>query len=282
MYVTSPLRDSVVALTFRQIKHNFGLIDRPYESDADAAKSATTWQRFDGWVRSLVAHAAPGVKYKVLYMGRHGQGHHNVAESFYGTKAWDDYWAKLEGNGTVTWADAHLTEEGKAQVLQAHNFVAHQLSTEAMPAPQSYYVSPLYRCLQTANLTWSDLSLPVDKPFKPIIKELLRETNGVHTCDRRSSRTVIHNTMPEWRIEPGFSEDDLLWSADHRETHDEHDIRTTTLLSEIFDRDPSLYVSLTSHSGAIASKLRVVKHREFRLPTGGMIPVLVKATKVTV
>jgi hypothetical protein len=38
-------------------------------------------------------------------------------------------------------------------------------------------------------------------------------------------------------------------------------------------------VSLTSHSGAIASKLRVLGHRDFPLPTGGMIPVLVKATK---
>jgi hypothetical protein len=29
------------------------------------------------------------VQYKVLYMGRHGEGYHNVAEAFYGTPAWD-------------------------------------------------------------------------------------------------------------------------------------------------------------------------------------------------
>jgi len=29
------------------------------------------------------------VAYKVLFLGRHGQGYHNVAEEFYGTEAWD-------------------------------------------------------------------------------------------------------------------------------------------------------------------------------------------------
>jgi hypothetical protein len=29
------------------------------------------------------------VQYKVLFMGRHGEGWHNAAESFYGTPAWN-------------------------------------------------------------------------------------------------------------------------------------------------------------------------------------------------
>lgn len=33
--------------------------------------------------------AEPAVQYKVLYLGRHGEGFHNVAESWYGTDAWD-------------------------------------------------------------------------------------------------------------------------------------------------------------------------------------------------
>jgi broad specificity phosphatase PhoE len=239
----------------------------------------SAWQRFDKFVQSLVAAASDGVSYKVLYMGRHGQGFHNVAESSYGTKAWDDYWSKLEGNGTVIWADAHLTEVGEEQVLQAHEFIASQLSDKMMPAPEAYYVSPLYRCLQTANLTYAGLQLPVDRPFKPIIKELLREDLGEHTCDRRSSRTVIHRAFPEWRFESGFSEHDLLWRADYRETDEEHDVRTRAFMNELFSNDRSTYISLTSHSGAIASKLRVLGHRVFTLPTGGMIPVLVKATR---
>lgn len=260
-------------------KHNFGLIDRSYDTDSKTSLTQLPWARFDKYLQSLIITAPKGVTYKVLYMGRHGQGYHNVAESFYGTKDWDEYWSKLEGNGTVIWADAHLTNVGKEQIVEAHNFIKNQLATAKMPAPEKYYVSPLYRCLQTADLTWSGLDVPSNQPFRPTIKELLREENGEHTCDRRSTKTFIHKKYPDWPFEPGFTEKDELWTADHRETHDEHDARTQVFLDELFEKDQSAYVSLTSHSGAIASKLRVLNHREFRLPTGGMIPVLVKATR---
>lgn len=49
------------------------------------------------------------------------------------------------------------------------------------------------------------------------------------------------------------------------------------LLDDIFARDDSTYVSFTTHSGSIASLLQVVGHREFRLPTGAVVPVLVRA-----
>ena len=149
-----------------------------------------------------------------------------------------------------------------------------------MPAPQSYYTSPLYRCLQTANISYAGLDLPANRPFVPVVKELLRECMGEHTCDRRSSSTVIHEAFPDFQIEPGFSEEDVLWQADHRETHAEHDIRTQELLDDVFEHDEHTFLSFTSHSGAIASLLRVMQHREFRLPTGAMIPVVVKAIEL--
>ncbi|KAF4207762.1 hypothetical protein CNMCM5878_005870 [Aspergillus fumigatiaffinis] len=40
-----------------------------------------------------------------------------------------------------------------------------------------------------------------------------------------------------------------------------------------------LFVSVTAHSGEIASLLRVLGHRAFSLKTGAVIPVLVKAKK---
>lgn len=212
-------------------------------------------------------------------MGRHGEGYHNVAEAFYGTEAWDAYWSKLDGNGTATWSDAHLTDVGKEQALEAHAFFGEQLAWAKMPAPEGYYVSPLFRCLQTAHLTFAGLELPAERGFRPVVKEMLREVMGEHTCDRRSSRTVIHEAFPDWGIEGGFKEEDELWRADHRETHEEHDARSQALLDEVFANDQSLVLSFTAHSGTIASLLRVVGHREFRLPTGALIPVLVKATK---
>lgn len=148
-----------------------------------------------------------------------------------------------------------------------------------MPIPDAWIASPLMRCLKTADLEWSALGLSA---FKPTIKELAREVMGEHTCDRRSSKTAIHAAYPDWPIEDGFSEDDLLWQAEHRETHAEHDIRTQTFLDEVMDGEGKgkSVLSLTSHSGAIASFMRVVGHREFRLGTGGMVPVLLKATRV--
>ena len=189
----------------------------------------------------------------------------------------------MDGDGELFWADAHLTEKGEGQAKEAGEFVGAQWEREKMPAPQRYFVSPMYRCLQTAELTYGGLEIPEGGAvFRPMVKELLRETMGEHTCDRRSTRSFIHGKFPAWPIEEGFTEEDDLWEKEHRETCKEHDARTTELMEELFEMmsEREVFVSLTSHSGAIASHLRVLGHREFRLPTGGMIPVLVKATRV--
>lgn len=240
--------------------------------------------------------APAGTEYKVIYQGRHGEGFRksihdlywrvyltsedNLGEAKYGTKAWDEYWSKLDGDGELFWFDAHLTDKGKLQASHNNAFFKKQLAEAKMPAPHKYYSSPLYRCLQTANTTFSRLELPEDKPFKPTIKELLREVMGEHTCDKRSSRTVIHNAVPSWDIEPGFTEEDELFQVHHRETLQEHDARTQRFLDDIFENDRNSFISFTSHSGAEASLLRVIGHREFRLPTGGLMPIFIKATRI--
>lgn len=79
---------------------NFGLINRTYDYEGLSARHeghegeaetepTTQWARFERQVRILNKHADPNVEYKVLYLGRHGEGFHNVAESWYGTDAWD-------------------------------------------------------------------------------------------------------------------------------------------------------------------------------------------------
>lgn len=203
----------------------------------------------------------------------------NVGEAKYGTKAWDDYWSKLDGDGELYWLDAHLTEIGKQQARNNNAFFQLQVRDAKMPSPERYYVSPLYRCLQTANFTYSGLDAPSDRPFKPLVKELMREVMGEHTCDKRSTQTVIHEAVPSWDIEPGFTEQDELWQADHRETDSEHDARTKTLLDDVFAHDGHTFISFTSHSGSIASLLRVVGHRQLKVPTGGLMPILLMATK---
>lgn len=261
---------------------NFGLKDRKYntDSDFDPKREKTQWQRFERQVDQLNHDGGSKTQYKLLFMGRHGEGYHNVAEAFYGTKAWDCYWSLQDGNSTSTWSDALLTPAGEAQAIKAHDFWSSQIAQQKIPTPQSYYASPLLRCLATASLTFSGLRLPEDRPFTPLIKEFFREANGAHTCDRRSSKSVIAAKFPTWNFEPGFEEEDVLWKADLRESNAAQDQRAHAVLTDVLSSDKNTWISISSHSGQIASSLRVLGHREFGLGTGQVIPILVKVEKV--
>ncbi|KAB8298269.1 hypothetical protein EYC80_002002 [Monilinia laxa] len=266
---------------FDYTKENFGLINQTYPTDFQLPKDATHWQRFERYVESLNKNASSTVNYKVLFLARHGEGFHNAAETYYGTPNWDCYYSLVDGNATVTWADAHLTPNGIAQAKIAANYWLSNIQVEKTPSPQSYYTSPLYRCLQTSNITFSTLSLPESRPFKPLIKELFRESISGHTCDQRSNRTFIQESFPTYAIEQGFSEKDPLWRPLFGEPAFNQDIRSKEVLDDVFGSDKNTWISITSHSGEIASILRVVEHRPFKLATGAVLPVLVKAETVT-
>lgn len=248
---------STNATTFNFTATNFGLINRTYPSDSTCASSAnkTQWQRFADQVAALNAAAPPNTEYKVLYMGRHGEGYHNAAQDYYGTPAWNCYWSEKDGNATVTWADAHLTPLGVQQALAVNEFWKTEIAEQKIPTPQSYYTSPLTRCLATANLTFSGLDLPAFHPFVPEVKELFRETISGHTCDRRSNKTYIHDNFPTYTFEAGFTENDTLWEALHGETDIDQDVRSKVVLDQVFLSDSSTYISITSHSGEISSIL---------------------------
>jgi hypothetical protein len=74
-----------------QIGTNFGLINRTYPGDAafDWGRKKSQWERFANQVNLLNFHAPRNVQYKVLFIGRHGDGFHNDAESYFGTPAWN-------------------------------------------------------------------------------------------------------------------------------------------------------------------------------------------------
>jgi broad specificity phosphatase PhoE len=212
-------------------------------------------------------------------MARHGEGWHNVAQAYYGDVKWDAYWCEKDGNGTVTWFDAHLTDNGVAQAQNLSQAWQHQLDVAKTPAPQSYYVSPLDRTCATGNLTFSTLNLPQGAtPYVPTIKEKLRETLGVATCDERSNKTYIAGQFPTYKFEAGFTEDDELWKPYWLEPPWSQDTRMGELLDDVFTNDTNTFISFTSHSGSIASLLRVVGHQTFALDTAGLLPVLVQST----
>jgi broad specificity phosphatase PhoE len=173
--------------------------------------------------------------------------------------------------------DAHLDDAGVEQAQVAHDYWQHEIDVQKIPYPQSYYTSPLTRCLQTANITFSGLDLPTYSPFVPTVKELLREGISIHTCDHRRSKTYIEESFPDYKIEAGFSEYDELWNGVTAETSDAQDVRSRKWLDQIFVTDDHTWISVTSHSGEIASTLRVLGHQEFSLNAGAIIPVLIKA-----
>lgn len=189
-----------------------------------------------------------------------------------------NHWSRLEGDGTTTWADAHLTPEGESQAATLSSFWTDLISTGA-PVP-SLYTSPLTRCLQTTQLIWEPTLNSLSLPFSPLIKEDLREQMTDHTCDRRSSLTHIKSLFPNFRVEEGFTENDEQWKADRWEALSDHCTRKQRVLEEIFDNDDDSFLSLSVHSYAIAVILKVCGAEVYRVREGTSIGVLVRAEKV--
>ncbi|KAJ5559604.1 hypothetical protein N7513_002003 [Penicillium frequentans] len=276
---------STDAGTFVYYEENFGLINRTYAADFDdpASKDMTQWQRFYREVVRLNQKSPSNVEFKVFFFGRHGDGYHNDAQTYYGTPAWNCYWAELDGNGTISWYDAALSPTGIAQAQTAHDFWQWLINDQKIHTPDAYYTSPLTRCLETANVTFTGLDMPEDSSeFKPTVKELFRENISIHTSDNRHNKTYIHNMFPSWIIEDGFSENDELWNGVTAETDAAEAIRSKKVMDEVFlqlkmAQESNLFVSVTSLSGEIGSLLSVLGHRTFSLNTGAVIPVLIKA-----
>lgn len=65
----------------------------------------------------------------------------------------------------------------------------------------------------------------------------MREQNGVHTCDKRRTRSEIHAAFPEYYFEEGFTERDELWKPDYREKYEDIDQRARHVLGMIFKND---------------------------------------------
>lgn len=251
--------------TFNYLKESFGRVK--------------SWENvFDGLDR-LNETAGSNVCYKVFFLARHGQGYHNLAHDKYGNDAWNDYWSKINGDGEIVWGpDPELTELGQNQAKE--NYKQWQIELkDGCRLPTKWFVSPLSRSIDTLTLTWENITKLVEA--RPLIKENIRETIGVHTCDMRSTRSIIDSKYSPkgYLIEPGFAEKDIYFKKDYRETVREHALRINEFFQEIFNVKDDI-ICVTSHSGSIRASLLVLGHRQFSVGTGGMIPVFVKGTKI--
>jgi broad specificity phosphatase PhoE len=269
---------TTTAPTFNPLNSSLGLIPRSYPSDHDFPPNTQQWPRFIHYLMTLNADSAATISYRLLILSRHGEGFHNVAERFFGTEKWDCYYAGLDGSEKVKWKDAELTDLGVSQAKEVGATWERLVREEGVVLPEAWYVSPLRRAVRTCDGTWRGLieSQATGKEFTPRVKEGLREGIGIHTCDRRSTRSSIAQAFPDVDFEEAFPEDDSLWVPDRREPGAAQDIRVRGALDDIFLRDRRLFISITSHGGTISSILRVVGHRWFFVPTGGVLPVVVK------
>ncbi|KAF2186003.1 phosphoglycerate mutase-like protein [Zopfia rhizophila CBS 207.26] len=265
-------------------KVNMGLLNRTYDSDTsfDSGSRKTQWERFAHYVRNLNEGSNRNIQYKVLYLARHGESYHNVAQSYYGADCWDCYWSQQEGNGTISWSDAGLNLKGYEQSLAANKFWMDALKTTKIPLPATFYTSPLLRSLITVNLTFSTLPIWTSEPFIPMVKESLRGTIIACTCARRHSKSWIHKNFPNYAFETGFTEEDPLWTPGYSESPSAWTPRAKKLLDDIFSTDCSTFISFTGHGHGIAAILEAIGHPnpKFNLTIGQVIPALVKAEKV--
>lgn len=232
----------------------------------------------DRWSKLLshIAHLNGSDKdgaYKLIILGRHGQGFHNVGESKYGTRAWDDYWSKLNGDDEITWGpDPELTPLGKEQARTV-NAIWKQEIEAGMPLPISLYCSPFTRALDTLRISFGEF---LSGSARPMVLENCREVSGVHTCDKRRPRSYIHSAFPEFDIEDGLTEEDEYFKDDVREASEDVVQRARSVLCTIFQDKTPDYVSITAHSGWINAFLIAVGREYHDLPTGGVLPVIVK------
>ncbi|KAI2629238.1 phosphoglycerate mutase-like protein [Hypomontagnella submonticulosa] len=277
-----------------------GIIERDYDGlSIDPVLNngrAQQWTRFAKYLDYLnEKHASEGISYKLMYVIRHGRGFHNVKmdevkraeadgtiETVDGKPLnWKNYWAHMDGDGQVVWADSHLVDEGIAQAQKLAKLWLDEAEKDALPLPGTIYTSPLARCLQTTQLAYTPVLAQHGKALRPIIKETLRERITDHTCDRRSSRSWIEQNYPNYIIEEGFTESDESWDPNSFETLEEHIARIQQLLDDIFTNDTSPIISLTTHSYAMTAILALLGYDKFMVNEGTLVPILVKAKKIT-
>lgn len=237
-------------------------------------------------------------KYKLVFCARHGQGYHNKAVEIWGLEAWDDHYSHLEGAVTpegeeLRWGpDPFLTERGENQARLMNELFRKEITEHGCPIPTRLYSSPFTRSAQTLTITMDGVCLHkdedpkellADERLRPLIVENLRETIGEHLCDKRSTATEFSKRLAGWGFdfEEGFSHEDIYYRDDWREPVNEQAIRANLFLQKVFgdcDNDDSV-VYCASHSGEIKSLIVATGHRQYTVPTAGMIPMLIKAVR---
>lgn len=140
--------------------------------------------------------------YRLVMIGRHGEGDHNLAERKYGSLAWNDKWSKLNGDHDLCWGpDANLTSLGIEQAVNLSRRWAHEVKAAGFDWPTIRYASPLSRTINTARHIFGEQNENISRL---IIMEKLRETIGraIKTDVMWSKLTIIRRSHLRQKIKP--------------------------------------------------------------------------------
>lgn len=242
-------------------------------SDGFGLVAGTNWSSV-ALILATANEEDPG-SLKLLFLQRHGEGYHNVAPLKYLYRDWVCRWQMADGDDEYEWFDAELTDRGKRQLQGVRDRWAAELAL-GCPAPESHYVSPLRRTLETYDNIWNERNHVIT----PKVSELIRETYGISTESKRHPKSYIVSRWPYVSFEANFTEHDDSWTPLLHETHQHRKYRARLFLQNLFKEDQNSVVHVTSHSGFISSLLKVVGHRNWDLGTGQMVPVLIKVNSL--
>ncbi|KAI8818639.1 histidine phosphatase superfamily [Fimicolochytrium jonesii] len=242
-------------------------------------KSESRWEKTFRRLRVLQEKVGKKGVVKLLFLQRHGQGEHNVAEAKYGKEAWDSYYSKLP-----FYFDASLTPLGISQLAQNADNLFAEINEHKLALPSLIVTSPLSRCLNTTRLVWGKIT---QNKYDPKAIEFLREQYGDHTCDQRRTRTELSKRFPEVDFTDLVTDEDSLWEKDVREP-DEHVIeRVRAVFDGLFSLPETSsgetldvltsekLIGIVCHGGIIESSIHITGHRDFPVPPGGMLPMVV-------
>eukprot|EP00565_Helicotheca_tamesis_P004781 CAMPEP_0185735678 /NCGR_PEP_ID=MMETSP1171-20130828/25922_1 /TAXON_ID=374046 /ORGANISM="Helicotheca tamensis, Strain CCMP826" /LENGTH=292 /DNA_ID=CAMNT_0028406065 /DNA_START=161 /DNA_END=1039 /DNA_ORIENTATION=- len=187
-----------------------------------------------------------GENVKTVHFLRHGQGFHNLMADL----------AKAEGRDWVQYThtpenpyimpeilDAPLTQKGRNQA----RLIQPRIAT--LPnKPELVVLSPNCRAIQTGLIAFQELLPPTNSNVPFLAHEMVREENGVHTCDKRRPTSQAAAEFPQVDFSLIETEEDVIFRNDRRETKMEIGERIYKFMEWLADR-PERHVAVSSHSG---------------------------------
>mmetsp|Transcript_37775 Transcript_37775/g.55653 ORF Transcript_37775/g.55653 Transcript_37775/m.55653 type:complete len:295 (+) Transcript_37775:45-929(+) len=183
---------------------------------------------------------------KTLFFIRHGIARHNIAShANQGFDPTDEYFF-----------DSPLNWKGQKQAELTGDKIRKYISNVESNALDLVVVSPLTRCLQTATAAFPQRSSD-QSTSPPLIfcHDGLREAYGIHTADRRRTRSELKEKWPMVHFDQNMTEKDEAWRSDKRETVDDVSRRAVAFFQWLAHR-PETNIAIVSHGIWIECCLR--------------------------